>query len=100
MHMQQMVGMVSFFACMPEGLRSCARGNALHGGCVGSMVGSEASRVLRWKAQMTCGAERPAREIGADQSGRPGDWNCPSCNYLNFAYRDVCGRCGDEKPSS
>ena len=46
-----------------------------------------------------CGADRPAREIGAEggNTGRPGDWNCPSCQYHNFAYRDECGKCGEAK---
>ncbi|KAI9162164.1 hypothetical protein LWI28_024478 [Acer negundo] len=28
---------------------------------------------------------------------RPGDWNCRSCQYLNFQRRDSCQRCGDSK---
>ncbi|TQD82796.1 hypothetical protein C1H46_031626 [Malus baccata] len=28
---------------------------------------------------------------------RPGDWNCRSCNHLNFQRRDSCQRCGDPK---
>ena len=31
-----------------------------------------------------------------------GDWNCPGCNNLNFAFRFECNRCGyvkiSEKP--
>lgn len=23
-----------------------------------------------------------------------GDWNCPTCSNLNFAFRDSCNRCG------
>ncbi|KAG2700087.1 hypothetical protein I3760_07G217100 [Carya illinoinensis] len=30
---------------------------------------------------------------------RPGDWNCRSCNHLNFQRRDSCQRCGEPKPS-
>ncbi|PSS01138.1 Zinc finger, RanBP2-type protein [Actinidia chinensis var. chinensis] len=29
---------------------------------------------------------------------RPGDWNCRSCQYLNFQRRDSCQRCGEPKP--
>jgi len=29
----------------------------------------------------------------------PKDWNCSSCEYLNFAYRGKCGKCGEEKGS-
>ncbi|KAJ8431807.1 hypothetical protein Cgig2_027552 [Carnegiea gigantea] len=29
---------------------------------------------------------------------RPGDWNCRSCNHLNFQRRDSCQRCGDPRP--
>nr|XP_027084221.1 TATA-binding protein-associated factor 2N-like isoform X1 [Coffea arabica] len=29
---------------------------------------------------------------------RPGDWNCRSCQYLNFQRRDSCQRCGDPRP--
>lgn len=25
---------------------------------------------------------------------RPGDWDCPACNHLNFARRDICRSCG------
>ncbi|KAF8370235.1 hypothetical protein HHK36_021488 [Tetracentron sinense] len=28
---------------------------------------------------------------------RPGDWNCKSCQHLNFQRRDSCHRCGDPK---
>ncbi|KAE9600514.1 putative Zinc finger, RanBP2-type [Lupinus albus] len=28
---------------------------------------------------------------------RPGDWNCKSCQHLNFQRRDSCQRCGDSK---
>ncbi|KAJ7962888.1 Ran-binding zinc finger protein [Quillaja saponaria] len=28
---------------------------------------------------------------------RPGDWNCRSCQHLNFQRRDSCQRCGDPK---
>ncbi|KAL8166466.1 hypothetical protein V2J09_007965 [Rumex salicifolius] len=28
---------------------------------------------------------------------RPGDWNCRSCNHLNFQRRDSCQRCGDAR---
>lgn len=26
---------------------------------------------------------------------RPGDWNCRSCNHLNFQRRESCQRCGE-----
>lgn len=29
---------------------------------------------------------------------RPGDWNCRSCNHLNFQRRESCQRCGEGKP--
>ncbi|KAF6152711.1 hypothetical protein GIB67_021371 [Kingdonia uniflora] len=25
---------------------------------------------------------------------RPGDWNCKSCQHLNFGWRDLCQKCG------
>ncbi|KAL5789393.1 hypothetical protein ACOSQ2_004281 [Xanthoceras sorbifolium] len=28
---------------------------------------------------------------------RPGDWNCISCNQLNFRRRDSCQRCGEPR---
>ncbi|KAJ1704703.1 hypothetical protein LUZ63_004482 [Rhynchospora breviuscula] len=31
---------------------------------------------------------------------KPGDWNCNSCNYLNFSRREMCQRCGDPRPAS
>ncbi|ESR40443.1 hypothetical protein KPL70_020678 [Citrus sinensis] len=30
---------------------------------------------------------------------RPGDWNCRSCQHLNFQRRDSCQRCGDPRSS-
>ncbi|KAI3975402.1 hypothetical protein MKX01_004489 [Papaver californicum] len=27
---------------------------------------------------------------------RLGDWNCRSCQHLNFSRRDSCQRCGDK----
>ncbi|KAJ8751890.1 hypothetical protein K2173_026101 [Erythroxylum novogranatense] len=30
---------------------------------------------------------------------RPGDWNCRSCQHLNFQRRDSCQRCGGPRPS-
>ena len=27
-----------------------------------------------------------------------GDWNCPKCNNLNFAFRFSCNKCKNEKP--
>ncbi|OAY53699.1 zinc finger Ran-binding domain-containing protein 2 [Manihot esculenta] len=29
---------------------------------------------------------------------RPGDWNCRSCQHLNFQRRDSCQRCREPKP--
>lgn len=31
---------------------------------------------------------------------RPGDWNCPSCGFLNFQRRTACFRCSFPIPSS
>ncbi|KAM7276035.1 hypothetical protein ACFE04_017901 [Oxalis oulophora] len=28
---------------------------------------------------------------------RPGDWNCRSCQYLNFQRRDSCQRCSEPR---
>ncbi|XP_068648935.1 RNA-binding protein involved in heterochromatin assembly dri1-like isoform X1 [Aristolochia californica] len=28
---------------------------------------------------------------------KPGDWNCRSCQHLNFSRRDSCQRCGDAR---
>ncbi|KAI1290503.1 hypothetical protein EDD11_009218 [Mortierella claussenii] len=30
---------------------------------------------------------------------RPGDWNCPNCNFQNFASRTQCMKCGTSAPS-
>jgi uncharacterized OB-fold protein len=46
----------------------------------------------------------PGMGMGMGMGGRmppmpkPGDWNCPSCSYLNFARRTDCGKCGTPKP--
>ncbi|KAM0933339.1 putative Zinc finger, RanBP2-type [Dioscorea sansibarensis] len=31
---------------------------------------------------------------------KPGDWNCRSCNHLNFSRRDSCQRCGDPRSAN
>merc|ERR1712226_806811 len=31
--------------------------------------------------------------------GRPGDWICPTCGDLQFAFRKECNMCGAEKPA-
>ncbi|KAL8108719.1 RNA-binding protein involved in heterochromatin assembly dri1-like isoform X2 [Apium graveolens] len=31
---------------------------------------------------------------------RPGDWNCRSCQHLNFQRRDSCQRCGEPRHGS
>ncbi|KAI6689972.1 hypothetical protein NL676_026800 [Syzygium grande] len=36
----------------------------------------------------------------AAKMSRPGDWNCKSCQHLNFQRRDTCQRCGDVRCSS
>ncbi|KAK2392168.1 zinc finger Ran-binding domain-containing protein [Trifolium repens] len=28
---------------------------------------------------------------------RPGDWNCRTCNHLNFQRRESCQRCGESR---
>ncbi|XP_028779132.1 uncharacterized RNA-binding protein C17H9.04c-like isoform X3 [Neltuma alba] len=30
-------------------------------------------------------------------SSRPGDWNCRSCQHMNFQRRESCQRCGESK---
>ncbi|KAK3438190.1 uncharacterized RNA-binding protein C17H9.04c [Eucalyptus grandis] len=30
---------------------------------------------------------------------RPGDWNCRSCQHLNFQRRESCQRCGEPRAS-
>ena len=31
---------------------------------------------------------------------RKGDWQCPKCNNLNFAFRVICNRCQLQKPNN
>ena len=31
---------------------------------------------------------------------RDGDWDCPACNNLNFAYRTECRQCGESIKAS
>lgn len=33
----------------------------------------------------------------AGKMSRPGDWNCRSCQHLNFQRRDTCHRCGETR---
>ncbi|KAA3489328.1 zinc finger Ran-binding domain-containing protein 2-like [Gossypium australe] len=34
-------------------------------------------------------------ESRKEKMSRPGDWNCRSCQHLNFQRRDSCQRCGE-----
>ncbi|WJZ94751.1 hypothetical protein VitviT2T_013582 [Vitis vinifera] len=36
-------------------------------------------------------------DISLENMSRPGDWNCRSCQHMNFQRRDSCQRCGDPK---
>jgi len=33
------------------------------------------------------------------QSGRPGDWNCPNCGDMQYAFRTECRKCATAKPA-
>mmetsp|Transcript_30355 Transcript_30355/g.36854 ORF Transcript_30355/g.36854 Transcript_30355/m.36854 type:complete len:224 (+) Transcript_30355:288-959(+) len=39
----------------------------------------------------------PVQDNGTDT--KPGDWNCVSCGNKNFAFRDKCNRCKEDKPA-
>ncbi|CAL4067530.1 unnamed protein product, partial [Meganyctiphanes norvegica] len=45
--------------------------------------------------------DRPGdEEESSGQPGvRPGDWECSSCQFKNFAFRDTCMKCKDSKDS-
>lgn len=36
---------------------------------------------------------------GKGIEGRPGDWNCPGCNDLQFGRNSSCRRCGTARPA-
>lgn len=44
------------------------------------------------------GAADEAWDSGNKNTGRPGDWNCPSCGISNFASRYECFKCSTPKP--
>uniref|UniRef100_A0A453NQ87 RanBP2-type domain-containing protein n=1 Tax=Aegilops tauschii subsp. strangulata TaxID=200361 RepID=A0A453NQ87_AEGTS len=31
---------------------------------------------------------------------KPGDWDCRSCQHLNFSRRDLCQRCGEPRSAA
>lgn len=37
------------------------------------------------------------RENLRKMNSRPGDWNCRSCQHLNFQRRESCQRCGESR---
>ena len=39
----------------------------------------------------------PFNRIRSTMSRKPGDWNCSSCQHLNFSWRESCQRCSDPK---
>ena len=48
-------------------------------------------RDLSWRAP---GGDRPS----ASSAGRPGDWTCPQCKVVCFAFRKTCHKCGTSAP--
>eukprot|EP00440_Ansanella_granifera_P029270 gb/GFBE01031793.1/.p1 GENE.gb/GFBE01031793.1/~~gb/GFBE01031793.1/.p1 ORF type:complete len:178 (+),score=19.03 gb/GFBE01031793.1/:1-534(+) len=39
----------------------------------------------------------PPPRRGGTMETRPGDWNCPKCNFLVFASKSECFKCGARK---
>lgn len=66
----------------------------------------------RNEACRQCGTPKPAddgssaypeaslfeKKKGGGKGGKPGDWNCPNCNDLQFARNSECRKCGTPKP--
>ena len=34
------------------------------------------------------------QQTGRNYDARAGDWLCGNCKNFNFAYREICNRCG------
>jgi hypothetical protein len=38
--------------------------------------------------------------IAGKMNRKPGDWDCRSCQHLNFSRRDLCQRCGEPRSAA
>ena len=47
--------------------------------------------------QLTQHPQAPRGESAAMEGGRPQDWPCPGCKFMNFASRTKCRQCGQAK---
>jgi len=46
----------------------------------------------RNKICFKCEEPRPKRQLN------PGEWECPSCNFLNFRRNRICKKCSQDRP--
>ncbi|KAI8142315.1 ribonuclease H-like domain-containing protein [Fennellomyces sp. T-0311] len=75
------------------------RALSLNGRCLGDRaveVSPSSERVIEAAGSMLVPfpAHPKARPL------RPGDWNCPSCSFHNFASRRSCFKCNTENPNA
>ncbi|KAI9281133.1 ribonuclease H-like domain-containing protein [Sporodiniella umbellata] len=74
------------------------RALALNGRCLGDRpieVCPSSSRVVEAAGNMLVSFPLQAKS----RQLRPGDWNCSSCGFHNFASRQFCFKCNCENPS-
>jgi len=46
----------------------------------------------RNKICFKCEEPRPKRQLN------PGEWECPSCDYVNFRHNRICKKCSQDRP--
>ncbi|KAI9312821.1 ribonuclease H-like domain-containing protein [Dichotomocladium elegans] len=89
---------VSGFA-MFQSHEDALRGLALNGRCLGDRpieVSVSNERVIEAAAGLL--TQFPV-QANSRRRVRPGDWNCPNCQFHNFASRRNCFKCNAENPN-
>ncbi|KAI7885020.1 hypothetical protein K492DRAFT_172753 [Lichtheimia hyalospora FSU 10163] len=73
------------------------RALSLNGRCLGERaveVSPSSERVIEAAGSMLV----PFPSQPKNRTLRPGDWNCPTCGFHNFASRRTCFKCNTENP--
>eukprot|EP00425_Heterocapsa_triquetra_P016613 CAMPEP_0195127064 /NCGR_PEP_ID=MMETSP0448-20130528/136222_1 /TAXON_ID=66468 /ORGANISM="Heterocapsa triquestra, Strain CCMP 448" /LENGTH=443 /DNA_ID=CAMNT_0040164779 /DNA_START=123 /DNA_END=1451 /DNA_ORIENTATION=+ len=65
----------------------------------GTYIMLDAAQVAALTQQYAQAAAPVAAPAAGGFPARAGDWNCPSCNDLQFAKNTVCRRCGTPNPN-
>jgi inhibitor of KinA sporulation pathway (predicted exonuclease) len=54
--------------------------------------------LIKLDARMESVSDQDSHQPTNSTEGKPGDWACDRCGFLNFARRNFCKTCGDQRP--